>query len=82
MPILLMAGSHDRNVDMAETERVYRDIFGSNLTVEHFDSAHSMARPTVEDNVAIGMTVGIFWPRALLAPNVIHSYTRFLKSIG
>lgn len=81
IPIFLMAGEHDRNVDVAETERVYRDIFGSDLTVEHFDSAHSMARSIVEDNTLIGTTVGIFWPRALFAPDVIESYTRFLRSV-
>lgn len=81
IPVFLLAGTQDRNVDMAETEEVYRDIFGDALSVQHVDSVHSMARPIVDDNAAIGILVGTFWPRALLAPGVIDGYTGFLDEI-
>lgn len=82
IPVLLMVGLHDRNVDVGETEKVYRDAFGIALTVRSFDSAHSMARPIVEDNAVVGTTVGLLWPRALLAPDVIDGYRDFLREIG
>ncbi|WP_241095367.1 MULTISPECIES: S9 family peptidase [unclassified Leucobacter] len=81
IPILLLAGDHDRNVDVAETERAYRDIFGASLLVQHVDAVHSMARPIVDSNEVIGAVVGIAWPRGLLAPGVIDGYTDFLGAI-
>lgn len=81
IPILLLIGGHDRNVDVDETERVYHDVFGSALTVQRVDSAHSLARPLVEDNALIGTLIGIAWPRALLAPHVIDGYADFLRAI-
>ncbi|MGO3250516.1 MAG: alpha/beta hydrolase family protein, partial [Microbacterium gubbeenense] len=73
IPIFLMAGEYDRNVDIIETETVYREMFGTDLTVEHFDAVHSMARPVVDDSDFVGLIVGVFWPRALLAPGVIDT---------
>lgn len=81
IPVFFLAGTHDRNVDVVETERVYRDIFGDALSVQRVDSAHSMARSIVEDQAAVGILVGTFWPRALLAPGVIEGYTAFLDAI-
>lgn len=80
-PVLLLAGSSDRNVDVGETERVYGEIFGDALTVQHVEGAHSMARPIVEESHFVGLLVGILWPRALLAPHTIDSYTEFLRTI-
>lgn len=82
IPVLLLTGIHDRNVDVVETERVYHDIFGDDaLSVRRVDSAHSMARPIAEEQVGVGILVGTFWPRALLAPGVISEYTAFLDAI-
>lgn len=33
LPVHLIVGEHDRNVDVSETERVYREMFGFRLTV-------------------------------------------------
>lgn len=82
IPVLLMAGERDRNVDMRETATVYEQMFGANLTVERFDAVHSLARPVVDDNEFVGTVVGIFWPRALLAPGVVDAYTAFLRGVG
>lgn len=82
IPIHLMVGTHDRNVDVDETERVYSSIFGPLLTVERVDGAHSLAPTVMEDNDAVGLTTAIVWPRALLAPGTIEDYSRFLSALG
>lgn len=82
VPVHLMAGTHDRNVDVAETEETYRSIFGPSLTVTHIDGAHSLARPVMEDNDLVGFLTGTLWPRALLAPGTIDDYSAFLSGVG
>lgn len=81
VPVHLMVGTHDRNVDIAETEEVYRSIFGPSLTVTHLDGAHSLARTVMEDNDAVGLATAVFWPRALLAPGTIDDYSSFLSTV-
>jgi uncharacterized protein len=81
IPVHLMTGTHDRNVDVAETERTYRSVFGPLLTVAHIDGAHSLARTVMEDNDAVGLVTGILWPRALLAPGTIDDYSTFLSTL-
>lgn len=80
-PVLLMLGEHDRNVDIEETEATYKQLFEARVTVEHFDAAHSMARPIVEDSDAIGLATGTVWPRALIAGGVLDSYCAYLRKI-
>lgn len=82
VPVHLMVGTHDRHVDIAETEEVYMSHFGSYLTVTHLDGAHSLAKPVMEDNEVVGLATAIIWPRALFAPGVIDDYTRFLSTLG
>lgn len=81
IPVHLMAGTHDRNVDVAETEETYRSIFGPSLTVTHIEGAHSLARPVVEDNELVGILTGTVWPRGLLAAGAIDDYEAFLSHI-
>lgn len=81
IPVHLMVGTHDRNVDVAETEETYRSILGSSLTVTRVNGAHSLARPVMEDSQLIGFITGVVWPRALLAPGVVDEYTDFLAGI-
>lgn len=81
IPILLLAGQHDRNVDVAETERVYRGTFGAALSVHRVDAVHSMARPIVGDNELVGTVVGVFWPRAVFPPEVMDAYGAFLAGV-
>lgn len=82
IPVQLIVGTHDRNVDADETQRAYALAFGSRLTVEHVDGAHSLARPVMEDVDAVGLATGIVWPRALLAPGAIDSYSQFLTTVA
>ncbi|WP_432494028.1 alpha/beta hydrolase family protein [Kineococcus auxinigenes] len=79
VPVLLALGTQDRNVDVAETESTYRRLLGDDVTVARFHAAHSMARPAVEDSVALGLLTAVFWPRALLAPGVLGTYRDFLE---
>lgn len=81
IPVHLMVGTHDRNVDIAETEEVYSSIFGPSLTVTHLDGAHSLARTVMEDNDTVGLATAVFWPRALLAPGAIDDYSGFLSTV-
>lgn len=82
IPVHLMVGTHDRNVDVAETAGAYRSIFGPSLTVTHVDGAHSLARPVMEDNNLVGLVTGTVWPRALLAPGAIDDYSAFLSQVA
>lgn len=82
VPVHLMVGTHDRNVDVAETEETYRSVFGPLLTVTHVDGAHSLARPVMEDEDLVGLVTGALWPRALLAPGTIDDYSAFLSQVG
>lgn len=82
IPVLLLVGRHDRNVDVEETEAVYLDALGDNLQVEHVDSAHSMARPVMEDNPLVGTAAAVLWPRWLFADGVLEEYREFLEGLG
>lgn len=82
IPVHLMVGTHDRNVDVTETENTYRTIFGPALSVTHLEGAHSLARPIMDDNDTIGFVTGAMWPRALLAPGTIDDYRTFLGEVA
>lgn len=82
VPVHLMVGTHDRNVDVAETEETYRQVFGPCLTVTRVDGAHSLARPVMEDNDLVGLLTGTVWPRALLAPDTVDDYRAFLTHVA
>ena len=82
VPVLLLLGSHDRNVDVEETEATYRRILGDDVAVARVEAAHSMARPAVEDSGAIGLLTAVLRPRALLAPGVLGTYRDFLAALG
>lgn len=81
IPVLLMVGTQDRNVDVAETAETYRWILGPSLRVAHLDGAHSLARPVMEDNHVVGLLTAIVWPRALFAPGAVDHYREFLTRI-
>jgi pimeloyl-ACP methyl ester carboxylesterase len=80
VPVLLMLGEHDRNVDIAETEATYRQILGDRVTVRRFDAAHSMAAPEMEDDSLLGIATYVFRPRSLLADTVLDTYREYLEA--
>lgn len=82
IPWLLLAGEHDRNVDVIETANVYRDELRDRFTVFRVDAVHSMARPSVDDSALLGLVTGVIWPRALLADGVIDAYRELLDTVA
>ncbi|WP_239170467.1 alpha/beta hydrolase family protein [Actinoplanes xinjiangensis] len=80
VPVLLMLGDHDRNVDTVETENTYRQILGERVTVRRFDAAHSMAAPAMEEHTLLGLATGVFRPRSLLADTVLDTYRGYLDA--
>ncbi|WP_231956885.1 MULTISPECIES: S9 family peptidase [unclassified Actinoplanes] len=82
VPVLLMLGEHDRNVDVAETAATYRSILGDRyVAVAMFDAVHSLARPVVAESDAAGLVIAVFRPRALLAPGVLDTYRDRLERL-
>ncbi len=83
IPVLLLLASNDRNVDIAETERVYREMLGGSVEVVHIAGAnHSMARTRVEDSELLGLCVGVLAPRKVFAPGSLTAQTDFVRSRG
>ncbi|MEU4690002.1 alpha/beta hydrolase [Actinoplanes sp. NPDC023714] len=82
LPVLLMLGDHDRNVDVTETAATYRRILGDDVRIARFDAAHSMARPVMEDSAVAGFGTAVLWPRALLAGGVLDEYRTFLERLS
>lgn len=82
IPVFLMLGEHDRNVDVGETADTYRLLLGDAVTVARFDAAHSMARTCVEEVGPIGFATAIVWPRALMADGVLESYSNELRGVA
>ncbi len=81
IPIFLLLGNYDLNVDIKNTESSYKHLFRDKLIIKHFNAAHSMARPIFEDSQVAGALVGTLWPRALMATNVLNSYHDYLSRI-
>ncbi|GAA4609046.1 CocE/NonD family hydrolase [Actinoplanes octamycinicus] len=81
LPVLLLLGRHDRNVDTEETATTYRRILGDRVTVTRVDGMHSLARPVMEDSDAVGLATAVVWPRALLAPEVLGTYRDYLRAL-
>nr|WP_238355695.1 alpha/beta hydrolase [Kribbella sandramycini] len=81
IPVHLMLGEHDRNVDIAETASTYQRLLGDRLTVRRFAAAHSMARPDVADSELLGLATAVLWPRAVFAPGVLDDYRATLRAL-
>lgn len=78
VPVLLQVGGKDRNVDVAETEAVYRELLGDSLTVRRYpEAAHSMVQADLEDGVR-GWLTGVFDMRALFAEGFLADGEAFL----
>ncbi|WKG02980.1 S9 family peptidase [Mycolicibacterium sp. HK-90] len=82
IPVLLILGADDRNVDVAETERVYRAQLPPNqLTVQLFPNAsHSIAKASLDHDQGIGsFLVAVFAPRSLYASGYLDSLRKFVE---
>lgn len=82
VPVMLMTAQHDHNVDVADTVSTYEQILGDLVTVSSYDAAHSMATTTAEENTFVGLVIGTFQPRRLLAEGVLADYRTYLRELA
>lgn len=77
-PVLLQLAGKDRNVDVAETAAVYRQILGDDVEIRRYpDALHSMARADLETGVK-GWLTAIFAPRSVFAEHFLDEAEAFL----
>ncbi|MEV0293853.1 alpha/beta hydrolase [Nocardia sp. NPDC050710] len=82
IPVLLVLGEEDLNVDVAETERVYRKLLPpEQLTVEKYPHAsHNIVRADLDNTQGIrSVLVAVFTPRSLYAPGYLDSLRDFVQ---
>ncbi len=85
VPVLLTLAGHDRNVDTADTERVYREVLdaGGALTVKRYpDAAHSLLKESVERSDLKLTLTALLAPRSLFADGFLDGQRQFLKDPG
>ncbi|MER5869628.1 alpha/beta hydrolase [Streptomyces sp. NPDC002044] len=81
VPVLLISGADDLNVDGAETEAVYRALLApGTLTVRRYPGAtHALVRTPVERSPWRLALTAVFAPRALFPPGLLDDQRRFLE---
>ncbi|WP_374336826.1 alpha/beta hydrolase family protein [Leeia sp.] len=79
VPVLLLLGALDRNVDILNTEQGYRQwLPASRLTVIRYpDTYHAMTRRQVEDSATVGWLTSLFRPRAVYNPDYLQDLQRY-----
>lgn len=84
IPVLLVLAGRDRNVDVAETEAVYRrELPAAALRVAHFpDATHGLARPAVEHSALTGLLTALFAPREIYVKGYAATMSRFATAAG
>jgi dienelactone hydrolase len=82
-PVLLALGESDRNVDVTETERVYREMVRHGLlTVQTYPHAsHNIAREELDNNhdSVTSLLVAVFAPRQIYAPGYLDNLRRYVE---
>ncbi|UNB50536.1 S9 family peptidase [Mycolicibacterium sp. YH-1] len=83
IPVLLELGEADLNVDVAETETVYRELVRPDLlTVQTYPRAsHNIARENLDngrDSVE-SFLVAVFAPRQIYAPGYLDNLRRYVE---
>jgi len=85
VPVLLELGEDDLNVDVAETERVYRELVRPDLlTVQTYPHAsHSLARADLESdpNIVKAYAIGTFAPRQIYAPSYLDNLRHYVQEL-
>ncbi|MEU9804888.1 alpha/beta hydrolase [Mycobacterium sp. NPDC050853] len=82
VPVLLELGEDDLNVDVHETERVYRALVRPDLlTVQMYPRAsHSLARASLDNVHGIRtVLVATFAPRSLYAPGYLDNLRHYVE---
>ncbi|MFI6430185.1 alpha/beta hydrolase family protein [Rhodococcus oryzae] len=82
IPVLLVLGEDDRNVDVDDTQRAYERLLGDRLTTARFPgAAHTLARSGVEESELWGVLVGTFAPRQVFVPGYLDAQRDFLAGL-
>lgn len=79
-PVLLLAG-HDLNVDVTDTENVYRATVAG-LEVRHYPhAAHNMISRDVAESDLWTLFRAVFTPRSLFVAGFLDDQRRYLLSL-
>ncbi|OBC12038.1 hydrolase [Mycobacterium sp. 852013-50091_SCH5140682] len=85
VPVLLELGEGDLNVDVAETERVYRQLVRPDLlTVQTYPHAsHNIVKDDLDNNsVSLkSYAVALFAPRQLYAPGYLDNLRQYVEQL-
>ncbi|MEU6881038.1 CocE/NonD family hydrolase [Streptomyces sp. NPDC046712] len=83
-PVLLVLAGHDVNVDVADTEAVYRRTLpAASLTVVHYpDAAHSLVDHEVESSRWRLTLTAVLAPRKLYTAGFLADQARMLQQLG
>jgi dienelactone hydrolase len=78
-PTFLALAGHDLNVDVADTERVYRRLLTGLTVTKYPDATHAMVK--VESS-SLEFLRAVFAPRSLYADGFLDDLTRYVSSVG
>lgn len=82
VPVLLLLGEEDRNVDVDETQAAYAAALGDHLTVRRFaGAAHTLARTWIDDEPVLGTPTALLLPRRVFVPGYLDAQTDFLAAL-
>ncbi|NOU68784.1 alpha/beta fold hydrolase [Paenibacillus sp. LMG 31461] len=83
-PVLLLLGDHDINVDVKETEKVYRERVSPSelLRVKVLpDTEHSMLSTSTADSPTRALLISLFAPRNITEKGYMDEIADFLQNI-
>ncbi|MGC7322088.1 alpha/beta hydrolase, partial [Mycobacteroides abscessus subsp. massiliense] len=81
VPVLLALGDEDLNVDVNETERIYRQLLPpQQLTVQRYPHAsHNIVKAALDNDQNWRSTlVALFAPRSLYAPGYLENMRNYV----
>ncbi|WKD33565.1 alpha/beta hydrolase family protein [Streptomyces xanthophaeus] len=84
VPVLLISGADDLNVDGAETEALHRSVLApGTLTVRRYPGAtHALLRTEVERSSWRLALTAVFAPRSLFPPGLLADQQHFLEGLS
>ncbi len=85
VPVLLVVGGRDINVDVADTEAGYRRqlrIPGQLQVRRYPEATHALVPKDVEESEFTSTLLGIAAPRSLFVDGYLRDQKRFLESLG
>ncbi|WP_174564907.1 alpha/beta hydrolase family protein [Actinomadura chibensis] len=85
VPVLLVLGGHDINVDVADTEAGYRRTLrapGQLRVLRYPDATHSLVRKDIEDSGFRTVVTAIAAPRSLFVRGYLRDQRRYLERRG